>query len=75
MGALRTWSGWKHSSHKLASLCVEASHRRSERQGDCKMQIANCKLRIADVSFCILQFAICNLQFQATSGYGEVCAK
>jgi DNA polymerase III subunit gamma/tau len=29
MGALRTWSGWKHSSHKLASLCVGASHRRS----------------------------------------------
>src|SRR5437868_2620904 len=28
MGALRTWSGWKHSSHKLALLCVGASRRR-----------------------------------------------
>ena len=27
MGALRTWSGWKHSSHKFASLCVGASRR------------------------------------------------
>lgn len=25
MGALRTWSGWKHSSHKFALLCVGAS--------------------------------------------------
>ena len=30
MGALRTWSGWKHSSHKLVSLCVGASHRGSK---------------------------------------------
>jgi len=30
MGTWRTWSGWKHSSHKLAFLCVGASRRRSK---------------------------------------------
>ncbi len=29
MGALRTWSGWKHCSHKFVLLCVGASRRRS----------------------------------------------
>ncbi len=54
MGALRTWSGWKHSSHKLVSLCVEASHRGSDKG----LQNANCKLQIFNFGFINLQFAI-----------------
>jgi len=71
MGALRTWSGWKHSSHKLASLCVEASHRRSRQiNANCKMVNAKCKMIIAECAlvgrrsaFFDLQFSFCILQF------------
>jgi DNA polymerase III subunit gamma/tau len=63
MGALRTWSGWKHSSHKLVSLCVEASHRGSKWKGrlqnaKCKLQINNCGAINSRFAICILQFAI-----------------
>jgi hypothetical protein len=46
MGALRIWSGWKHSSHKLVSLCVEASHRGSKDERDLSLVIGNLKLAI-----------------------------
>ena len=41
MGALRTWSGWKHSSHKPALLCVGAS-RRSSTNTSCHLVWAGC---------------------------------
>jgi len=55
MGALRTWSGWKHCSHKRVLLCVGASHRWSNEFdiANCRLAIANCKFSLADGRFAI----------------------